>query len=79
MNEVIVGTKHRVKSCMRLGLNWYDIENGNIVRQNPVPSKEQIKFPFLFNVDMKEILAGMNTGIRTSAAIYFDWIFEDFT
>ena len=78
MNEVVIRTKYGIKSCMRLSFNRYDVENCNIVRQNPVPSKEQIKVPFLFNINVKEILAGMDAGISSSAAVYFDWIPKDF-
>lgn len=79
MKEIIIGAKDSIISCMRKALNRYDVKYSNIGWEDSVPSKEQIKIPILFDIDVKKELTCMNACISSSTAIYGDGFFEDFT
>lgn len=79
MNKKVVRSLDGIKPCMGLTFNRDDIKEGYIVRKNPVKAKEKIKVPWLFNIHMEEILAGMYPGIGASATENRDLHFKDLT
>lgn len=78
MQEIVIGTLNRIKSGMMLTIYRYDVKQCDIIRQDPVPTKKQIEVPLFFDINMKKILAGMNTSICSTAAVDYDWMLKYF-
>ena len=67
MYEIVVSAESRVEPGVWQTLHGNDIEDGNIVGKNMVPSEKKIEVPGICDVHMKEKLTGMYPRVSSSA------------
>ena len=67
MDKVIVAALYGIKPGVGQALHRDNIKNGNIIRQYFIQAEEEVKIPFLLNINMKKKLTRMYLRVSSPA------------
>ena len=79
MQVIIVFALYGIKSGMLFSIHRDDVKNSNVMWQYFIESKQKIKIPWLFNINMKEELASMYARVSPSTAVNGNGSFKNLT
>ena len=76
MDKIIITALGGIKAGMWQAIHGDDVKNRDIIRQDIVHPKDQVKIPGLLCIHMEKELAGVYLRIRAAAAGYVGWLFK---